>query len=63
MELGCSCLLGGMRGHDVCHGGFTTRVVDTLAHVGYHMLQGGMIVGDGTQDYTDSSHSFECYIE
>lgn len=63
MELGCSSLPGWTRGHDARHGGVTIRVEDTLAHVGYHMLQGGMIVGNGTQDCTESGRSVECYIE
>lgn len=63
VELGCSGLPRWTRGHDACHGGVTIRVANTLAHAGYHMLQGGMIVGSGTQDYTKSGHSIQFYIE
>lgn len=47
----------------MCHGGVTRRLVDTLAHVGYHVLQGGMTVGSGIQVYTNSSRNIQCYIE
>jgi len=45
------------------HGGRTNREVDILAHAGYYMLQGGLTVGSGTQDYTELCHSVWCYVE
>lgn len=44
------------KGRCACHGGVTIRVAETLTHAGYHMLQGGMIVGNGTQDCIESGH-------
>jgi len=32
VELGCLGLLGWTRGHDACHGGVTSRMVNTLAY-------------------------------
>jgi len=48
-ELGHSSLPGQMRRCSPHHGGFTSRVVDALMHVGLLRIQGGATVGVGVQ--------------